>query len=87
MSDLSRLRWRCRRGVREMDILFQGFLTSCYPALDMDQQRMFEALLNEADLDILAWIMGKSEPDNPAYRGLIEQMQNLSESARLHSAP
>lgn len=83
-GDQSRLRWRCRRGIREMDILLQRFIDECYPALTEDEQGLFEQLLEETDLDILAWIMGKSAPDNPAYGKLIQALQNLSPSPGLN---
>lgn len=62
MTDKSRLVWRCRRGIREMDIVLQGFLEQSYDALSDGDKKSFEQLLDEADLDILNWLMGKDEP-------------------------
>ena len=62
MTDRSRLAWRCRRGIREMDIVLQDFLKQSYGTLSEQDKNRFEKLLDEADLDILNWLMGKDEP-------------------------
>jgi len=74
----SRLLWRCRRGIREMDLLLRQFVERYYPDLDPEVQQQFEYFLEETDLDILAWIMGRAEPGNPAYRTIIEQLRQIN---------
>ncbi|MFQ5660852.1 MAG: succinate dehydrogenase assembly factor 2 [Gammaproteobacteria bacterium] len=80
MGDRSGLLWRCRRGVLEMDILCQRFIEQCYPGLTDREKKLFERFLEEADLDILAWIMDKSEPENPDYIPIIHYFRNLTPS-------
>lgn len=64
VTDLNQLRWRCRRGMREMDILLGDFLESEYSSLTPAIQNSFRALLDEFDQDILDWIMQRREaPD------------------------
>lgn len=63
MSQRSRLIWRCRRGIREMDILLLNYLESHYDDASAEDQNTFEELLEETDLDILSWIMEKTSPD------------------------
>lgn len=78
MSDQSRLLWRCRRGIREMDILLESFMEKHYPALSDEEKKMFELFLDETDTDILNWIMGRAEPENSAYKPLLEKLQSLN---------
>ena len=73
----SRLKWRCRRGIREMDLLFEKYLHQYYPYLPTAEQENFAALLEETDLDIYDWITGRREPEKPAYLPLIKQLQSL----------
>ncbi len=73
----ARLRWRCRRGIREMDLLLERFLLDHYPHLSADHRSSFEAMLDEADLDIYAWIVGTTEPDNPSYIAIVKQLQAM----------
>ncbi len=70
-TDRSRLLWRCRRGIREMDIVLQTFLNESYDSLSDVDQNTFSKLLDEADLDILNWIMGKDKPDSDELMHLI----------------
>jgi antitoxin CptB len=81
VDDLSRLRWRCRRGIREMDLLLQEFLSVSYPGLSSSEQRAFEQMLDEADLDLLSWISGRAEPP-PDYGALIGRLRQLRPEAR-----
>ena len=76
----ARLRWRCRRGTREMDLLLLRFLERDYPHLDTWEQSLFGALLDEADPDLYAWVTGQSEPSNPDYLPIIGKINNCSRS-------
>ena len=54
----SRLLWRCRRGIKEMDIVLQDFIKDSYDELNNENKSAFSKLLEEQDLDILNWILG-----------------------------
>ncbi|HST37157.1 MAG TPA: succinate dehydrogenase assembly factor 2 [Allosphingosinicella sp.] len=56
---LKRLRFRAwHRGVREADMLVGGYFDRWHSTWDDDKAAWFEALLEEQDVDILAWAMG-----------------------------
>ena len=80
----SRLLWRCRRGIKEMDILLQGYLETYYDGAPESEQNSFEALLDEADLDILSWIMQKTEPDK-RYISIIAIIREYAEHTKLNA--
>ena len=71
----ARLRWRCRRGTREMELLLLRFLERDYPHLDAREQSLFGALLDEADPDLYAWISRQSEPSNSDYLPIIDRIR------------
>ncbi len=75
MTDLSRLLWRCRRGMRETDIILQKFLTQSYDTLSTSDKQLFETLLNQADLDILDWLTGKKQPATDGLKRIIARIQ------------
>ena len=83
-SQRSRLLWRCRRGIKEMDILLQGYLETNYDDAPESEQNSFETLLDEADLDILSWIMQKTEPDK-RYIGIIAIIREYAEHTKLNA--
>lgn len=74
----ARLRWRCRRGIKEMDVLLERFLRRSYPNLAAKEQGLFEKLLEEADLDLYGWIMERAEPGNPDYLPLVESLRQAA---------
>ncbi len=51
-ADRNRLRWRCRRGMLELDLILERLLDETWPRLDADQRRAFEALLALEDHDL-----------------------------------
>ena len=72
MSDaLNRLRWRCQRGMLELDHILRGFLDTAYPDATPATQRAFEALLAMADADILDLIVGRTEARSAEMAGLL----------------
>ncbi len=77
MPDKKRLIWLTRRGIREMDLLFKQYIKEHYDQLTDEQLLTLESLLNEADLDIMDWIIGRREPSNPDYLKVLNEMQSL----------
>jgi succinate dehydrogenase flavin-adding protein (antitoxin of CptAB toxin-antitoxin module) len=54
-----------------MDILFREFIEQHYDDLGDDDKQSFSKLLDEADLDILNWIMEKDTPDTDELKSII----------------
>ena len=76
---LKRLRFRAwHRGVREADLLVGSFFDRHHRGWNDADLAWFERLMEEQDVDILAWAMGQAEP--PAeYRGpLMEDLKNIN---------
>jgi antitoxin CptB len=59
---LRRLRWQCRRGLLELDLLFVRFLDQHYSALNVGERGAFQRLLEQPDQTLLAWLHGQQEP-------------------------
>lgn len=78
MMNQSQLVWRCRRGVRELDVLFTRFLESHYANLSEPQQATFQRLLEVQDPVIMDWLFGKYPADDEELMALIAQLQELS---------
>lgn len=73
-----RLRWKCRRGMLELDVLFERFLNRGYDQLDATERLLFESLLEEPDPVILNWLMGHEIPD-PKFISLIKKIRMMNE--------
>jgi len=69
LSELSRLRWRCRRGMRELDVILLNYLETVYPTADTDDRAAFRRCLELPDPEILALLTGRgTSPDEAVER-------------------
>lgn len=67
-----RLRWACRRGMLELDVLLGNFLDSGYPDLNDDDKLLFVNLLHCTDPELFSWLLGKETPADPGLRKITE---------------
>lgn len=72
MSDLDRIRWHCRRGMLELDLVLNAFVERMFGRLDAGQIDAFRDLLEYPDQELLDLIMRRAEPENAAVRGVLE---------------
>jgi antitoxin CptB len=75
-AELKRLRWQCRRGMREMDMLLERWLDKHYADASPELLQDFAALLKTEDDVLWDWIMGKGGPDDAAQAALILAIQS-----------
>ncbi len=62
MSEESRLRWQCRRGMRELDELLLAYLEERYPVADDDEKAAFTAVLALADPELNGYLLQRQTP-------------------------
>lgn len=74
-EELRRLRWRCRRGLLELDIVLQRFLDQGYGGLDERQRQAFNDLLELPDNTLLAYLNKQEQPDDPRLRDVMKGLQ------------
>ena len=75
MSDRDRFRWSCRRGLLELDLILEGFLERHFDGLDANDRRLFGELLELPDNDLLDCAMGRQEPDDARYLGVVRLLR------------
>ncbi|MEO8460334.1 MAG: succinate dehydrogenase assembly factor 2 [Dokdonella sp.] len=73
--DIARLRWRCRRGTRELDQLLGGWLENHYPTATQQQRSAFALLLDQQDPEIWHWLMGQAGPNDPDQLAIIDEIR------------
>lgn len=75
MSEMSRLRWACRRGMKELDVAMTAYLEKFYQKADADEQAAFLRLIDTQDPELMNMVMGKiNAPD--------EQMERVLQTIR-----
>ena len=72
--EISRLRWRCRRGMRELDMLLLGYVENHYLQAQPAEQQAFRRLLTTPDPDILALLTGRALADDEHLAYVIKRL-------------
>ncbi len=67
---IGQLRWRCRRGTKELDRILGGYLESEFSSSSPELQAAFVKLLEVQDPDVFDWLMGAAEPE-AQYQALV----------------
>lgn len=70
-----RLAWRCRRGMKELDLLLGGWLERQWPAASADERALFEQFLELPDPEIAAYLLGFDVPEAPAVQKLVARLR------------
>ena len=74
---LSKLRWRCRRGLLENDLFVERFFERHGAAITEAQARGLEALMELADNDLLDLLLVRTEPQGELLRDDVVQVLRL----------
>jgi antitoxin CptB len=76
---LSKLRWRCRRGLLENDLFIERFFHRFGDALTVGQAQGLQALMDLSDNDLLDLLLARREPegalDDAEVRLVLAQMR------------
>ena len=74
-SDINRrLRWRCRRGTRELDLILTAFVDAHYDGLSEAERRRFERLLESADPQLTDWLCHDAQPADKEIASIVKRI-------------
>ena len=76
MSELDRIRWQCRRGMLELDLVLGRFVEQDLAGLAPAELETFRQLLEEPDPRLLAWVMGQETAPAP-YAALVQRLSRI----------
>jgi antitoxin CptB len=75
-----RLRWQCKRGMRELDELLLHYLRySCDAATDAEKTA-FHSLLALSDPEPIGYLLGNDVQDDSVTAGVIESVRGTVET-------
>jgi antitoxin CptB len=77
-AELRRLRWRCRRGMRELDQLMLRYLDRCWAQANGDERAHFERLLATEDDQLWRWCMGRESCSDPDLDAILTRILALA---------
>ena len=73
--EFSRLRWRCRRGMRELDELLVRYLEHDYAAASARERAAFERLLELQDPELLGYLVGRQTPPEEDLQRVVARLR------------
>ena len=80
---LSKLRWRCRRGLLENDLLLQKFFERYGDGLTVGQARGLHALMDLADNDLLDLLLWRKEAESVVLTMEMSEVLGMLRGGRL----
>ena len=76
-TELDRLRWRCRRGLLENDLILARFLDARGAAISDEEVVALDRLLRLGDNELWDLLAGRQEPADAAVQPLLEELRGL----------
>jgi antitoxin CptB len=79
---LSKLRWRCRRGLLENDLFIEKFFARHESGLTVGQADALGVLMDLSDNDLLDLLLGRKTPEGPLARSDVTHVLGMLRAAR-----
>ncbi len=76
-EQIGKLRWRCRRGMKELDLLTLGYLERHYSTAPEEEQRAFAELLELQDPLLMSYMVGRETPVDATTARVVGVMRTL----------
>lgn len=64
---MGRLAWQCRRGMKELDVLLERFLTERWADASSDDRQAFAEILQLPDPELAGYLLGGIRPCEPRH--------------------
>ena len=74
---LSKLKWRCRRGLLENDLFIERFFRHHEETITIRQAAGLQALMDLADNDLLDLLLARTEPGGTLDRADVHEVLRL----------
>ena len=71
-----KLRWQCRRGMKELDLVLVRYLDTHFIAASASERHNFVRLLEVEDDQLWAWVLGRSHPQDPELDALVQRVRS-----------
>ena len=68
--------WQCRRGMLELDLLLNNFVSKSVDTLTPSQKKTFELLLSYPDQTLLDLLLGNSVASDPSISTIVKQIRS-----------
>ena len=76
MAELDKIRWQCRRGLLELDLILEKFNQQHLAGLDPEQLERFQELLAFPDNDLLDLVMARAAVPDRRYNNVLQLLRS-----------
>lgn len=76
LPSINQLRWACRRGLLELDLLLNTYMDRVYAQLTDREKRQFISLLDMQDQEMYEMLSGKTSPNDKHLAELLEKIRS-----------
>jgi antitoxin CptB len=66
--------WRCRRGVKELDLILGHWLDQRYAQASADERALFARFLELPDPELAGYLLSHAKPADPEFAALVAQL-------------
>ena len=73
-TDLKQIYWRSRRGMLEIEAKLVPFIRDHFQDLSLEEQTLYEQMLDLEDWEIFDWLQRREIPDDPKVLALVEKI-------------
>jgi len=78
MESTAKLKWRCRRGTKELDYLLESYLDRNYKDSSKEDQLLFVELLSLQDTQLIFFLLGDQLPESKGLAKIVKKIRNNS---------
>ena len=75
--EISRVIWKCRKGIREIDILLSKYTEKVYPTLNSEQQDVYVEFIDLDTYEILDMLVN-NKPCDKKYKKIVEALKSFN---------
>ena len=82
MTEYSELKWRCRRGMLELDILLNSYLDKNYNTMSQQQGDLFSEVLDYPDQVLFDLLLGNMQSSDARVNRLVSEIQCINSNSQ-----
>ncbi len=85
MSEFSELKWRCRRGIKELDVALCFYMGTYYKGANKEDITTFKQLLDLEDPILYGMLLGDIKPENNKQQELLVELRKCGKGSNVKS--
>jgi antitoxin CptB len=80
-EEYKRMCWASRRGMLELDLILEPFVSGCFRTLSGDDQACYRALMESQDQELFVWFLGRETPADPELVRIVRTIRDFHKRA------